>query len=104
MSARRHLVVAMAILAVGWGIGLRIYLAGADDQTLPFELTADSRQYMNQVERLGGKSAVIYQELLALVQAWTHGWRLGITVAAISSVLALAWLWFAPVKVRRAQP
>jgi len=96
MPARRHLIIAAAILAIGWGIGIAIYLTGSDEESLPFELTSDSRKLMNQVERLGGKSGLFYSDLVDAVRAWTHGWRLGITIAAIASIIAVIYLWVAP--------
>jgi len=96
MPARHHLIIAAAILAIGWGVGIPIYLSGSDEESLPFELTTDSRKYMNQVERLGGKSGLFYQDLLDAFHAWSHGWRLGITIAAIASIVAVIYLWLAP--------
>jgi hypothetical protein len=101
MPGRRHLAIAAAILAVGWGVAIALYLSGSDDSSLPFELTSDSRQYTNQVERLGGKSAVVYGQVLDAVRAWTNGWRLGMTIAVISTVVALVYLWIAPAADQR---
>ncbi len=104
MPRRRHLAIAAAILVVGWGVGIGLYLTGSDDSSLPFELTSESRQFTNQVERLGGKSAVIYGQLLDAIHAWTHGWRLGMTIALISTVVAVVYLWVAPAGGERPPP
>jgi uncharacterized membrane protein (DUF485 family) len=39
---------------------------------------------------------VFYSDLLDAVRAWTHGWRLGITIAVIATIVALIYLWLAP--------
>ena len=92
MSApRRPLYIALAILAVGWGIGIPVYLTGTDEDALPFEMTTDSRRYVYQLERLGGKSAVFYQELYDGFASLWHGSRLGITIGVISCLVALVY-------------
>ena len=92
MSARRRpLYIALAILAVGWGIGISDNLTTADEDSLPFELTTGSRHYVNQLERLGGKSAVFYQELSDGFSSLWHGSRLGITIGVLSCLVALVY-------------
>jgi hypothetical protein len=90
-APRRPLYIALAILAVGWGIGISVYLTGADDDSLPFELTSDSKRYVYQLERLGGKSAVFYSELYDGLSSLWHGSRLGITIGVLSCLVALVY-------------
>jgi hypothetical protein len=94
-APRRPLYIALAILAVGWGIGIPIYLMGADEDSLPFELTTGSRRYVNQLERLGGKSAVFFQEVSDAFSSLWHGSRLGITIGVLSCLVALVYYWSA---------
>jgi hypothetical protein len=92
MSApRRPLYIALGILALGWGIGIPIYLSGADDDSVPFEMTTDSRRYVYQLERLGGKSAVLYSELYDAFSSLWRGSRLGITIGVLSCLVALVY-------------
>jgi hypothetical protein len=44
-----------------------------------------------QLERLGGKSAVFYQELSDGFSSLWHGSRLGITIGVISCLVALVY-------------
>jgi len=101
---RRPLYIALAILAVGWGIGIAVYLTAADEDSLPFALTTDSRHYVNQLERLGGKSAVFYEELSEGISSLWHGPRLGITIGVLSCLVALVYYWSATQDRSRPRP
>jgi hypothetical protein len=93
-------VVSIAILLAGWAVGITIYLSAAGDEQLPFELTDASKLYVDRLEKLGGKSALIYQEINDFVGSLWHGPRLGITVGVLSSLLALGWFLFAPRNIK----
>jgi hypothetical protein len=88
---RRQLYITLAILGVGWGIGIPIYLRGASDEELPYELTDAAKLNVSRLERLGGKSAVFYQQLGDSLASLFQGWRLGITIAVVSCVVALVY-------------
>jgi hypothetical protein len=90
-APRRPLYIAVAIVAVGWGIGIAIYLTAADPDSLPFEMTTGDRRFVNQLERLGGKSAVFYSELSDAFSSLWHGPRLGITIGVLGSLVALVY-------------
>ena len=96
MPARRHLFVSAAIFVAGWTVGLAIYLSALDDDQLPFELTDASKLYIYRLERLGGKFAVMYQEMNDFLASLWHGSRLGLTIGVLSSLLALGWFLLAP--------
>lgn len=92
-----HRNIAIAILAAGWLVGLPILIfAPDDDAALPFELTMETRVNIARLERLGGKSALFYEQLRETLSALFHGWRLGLTIAVLASLLALAWYLLAP--------
>jgi hypothetical protein len=88
---RRQLYITLAILAVGWGIAIPVYLHGASDDELPFELTDAAKLNVGRLERLGGKSAVFYQQLGDSLASLFQGWRLGITIAVATCVVALVY-------------
>ncbi len=92
-----HRNIALAILAAGWAVGLPIFMfAGSGEESLPFELTSDSRINANRLGRLGGRSALFYQQLGDWLGGLFHGWRLGLTIGVLASLLALAWYLLAP--------
>jgi len=100
--ARLHRNIAIAIVVAGWAVAIPICLfSGEDEKPLPFELTYDSRININRLERLGGKSALFYQQLGEWLGSLWHGWRLGITIAVLSSAVALAWYLLAPRAIER---
>jgi hypothetical protein len=90
-SSRRHLLVIAAILAVGWGAAVPIYLRGGTDESLPMELTEDTKLNDYRLERLAGKSGVYYHQLHDGIASLWHGANLGITLFVVTSVIALAY-------------
>jgi hypothetical protein len=66
------LYVSIAILAAGWSVGLAIYLSALDDEQLPFELTDASKLYVYRLQQLGGKSALMYQEMNDFLASLWH--------------------------------
>lgn len=94
---RLHRNIAVAICVAGWAVGLPIFMfAGEGNEALPFELTGDSKINVSRLEHLGGKSALFYEQLRETLVSWFHGWRLGLAIGVLSSLLALAWWWLAP--------
>ena len=88
---RRHLLVIALILAAGWGAALPLYLHGAVDESLPMELTEDTKLNDYRLERLAGKSGVYYHQLHDSFASLWRGPNLGITVFVLTSLVALAY-------------
>jgi hypothetical protein len=89
-------VVAGAILLVGLGISVGIYLtAGLEPDDFPWEFTPQSKKYARALKLYGGTM----NELMVKLNEWFkdlwHGKSLAFTVAAISLGVALAYLFFA---------
>ena len=91
-----HLLISTAIFAFGWAVGLAMYLSAIADEQLPFELTDDSKLYIYKLQQLGGKSALVYQQINDFLASLWHGPRLGLTIGVLSSLLALCWFLLAP--------
>jgi hypothetical protein len=96
LPARGQLFISLAILIAGWGVVFAIYFSATDDDQLPFELTDASKLYVRRIEELGGKSAVLYQEMGDFLGSLWHGSRLGLTIGVLSSLFAVAWFLLAP--------
>ena len=97
VRAPLHRNIAFAIFAAGWAVGLPIYMFGAGDEaSLPFELTSDAKINNARLERLAGKSALFYQQLGDWLASLFHGWRLGLTIGVLATLLALLWYLLAP--------
>jgi len=78
------------ILVVGLVIAAVIHLTVADDSSAAVnqELT-HTRQYVYQLERFGGKAAVLAAEFNQWFASLWHGKQLAITVALLSVAVAL---------------
>lgn len=97
MVSRFHRNVAIGICLAGWAVGLPIYMfGGSGDDALPFELTMEAKSNVNRLGRLGGTSALVYQQFGDWLSSLFHGWRLGLTIGVLASLFALAWYQLAP--------
>jgi len=103
---RRLRASALAILAIGLACALLVYLVA--DEAPPdavgyvmVEGTAypiapnQSKRYNRDLERIGGKSAVIFDELDRWFSARWRGKELAVTLAWLSAIAALALFLFA---------
>jgi hypothetical protein len=82
---------ALVILALGLASALGIYLAAGDAS--PSAALAEmhgSKPYVRQLERFGGKAAVLFDEFNRWFAGLWEGRQLGITVAWITLGLAAA--------------
>jgi hypothetical protein len=84
---------ALVILALGLASALGLYLA-ADDAPTSAALAEmhGSKPYVHQLERFGGKAAVLFDEFNRWFAGLWEGRQLGITVAWITLGLAAAIL------------
>ena len=92
--------IAVIILVAGWLGALVVYLAAADEtgHALIYEFgdgsvhavdPGDSKMYRHELERFGGKAAVLADDLNRWFSSLWRGKRLAITVAFLSAALAL---------------
>src|ERR1700686_2188330 len=90
LEPRRRLT-SIAILLLGLGSALVIFLTAPLDDTLSWD-PADSKQYLRQMESVGGKG----NELAATVRRWFeslwHGERLAVTVVVLTLLVLLVYL------------
>ena len=87
------------MLAVGVVAGVSIYLVAEDEETASaYVIVGDtaypvdptrSKAYVRQLERFGGKAAVLFDEFNRWFAGLWQGKALGITVAWISIFIAL---------------
>lgn len=91
-QTRLHFVSA-AILAIGFGSAIWIHLAAEPAPPNPLGYAPeDSKQYMRELERYGGKANVLAVELKQWFDGLWHGKRLAVTVACVTVLLAGACL------------
>jgi hypothetical protein len=97
---------ALAVLVLGIATAMAIY-AFTDDAPPPSSTyvivdgeahavsARSSRRYVSQLERFGGKPAVLFDELIDWVGSLWHGRRLAYTVAVLSAIAAFGLCVFA---------
>jgi len=98
----RFSITALFVLAVGLGAGTTIYLTAEEpaptaytmigDTAYPYD-PATSKTYVRQIERFGGKTAVLFDELSRWFSSLWVGKQLGITLGCLSAGAALLIYW-----------
>jgi hypothetical protein len=82
------------ILALGWGISIAVYATARpvveNDEIYEMQ---NSKRNLRELERLGGKAAVLTSELDDWVASLWHGTSLAYTVGVITVIVAGA-TWF----------
>ena len=111
-SFRRHFapmrsrlfITALFIVVAGLSCGVTIYLLGDEPEATAYVIVGDtaypvdpttSKTYVRQLERFGGKTAVLFDDFNRWFTALWQGKRLGITIGALSVLAALALLGIA---------
>ena len=90
LEPRRRLI-SGAILLLGLGSALVIFLTAPLDETLAWD-PQDSKQYLHQIEIYGGKGNMLATELrLWFVSLW-HGERLAVTVGCLTFLVLFFYL------------
>jgi hypothetical protein len=98
-AAKRRRRVAAAILVAGWSAAAIVHVragAGAPDVDPESEAEAyditHSRNYLRQVERIGGRATVFATEMNEALAAALHGRALAYTIAIATAALAGAYV------------
>jgi len=97
-------IAALFILAIGLGAGSTIYFTAEEpppdgyiivgDTAYPYD-PSTSKTYVRQLERFGGKSAVVFDEINRWFASLWVGRRLGVTIICLSALTAFVLLWIA---------
>lgn len=90
----RREVIATSIWVIGWAIAIPVYFLASSDDADPLYDYRHSKSYENSVERFGGKAALFGQRLTEWLTDLVTGPMLGVTIAVLSTVCALAYLWW----------
>ncbi len=94
-SRRRHVAIATLILAAGLVSSVAIYLhPGAESESLLDLSPETSKKYLRALELYGGTANVLAVRFQAWFAGLWHGRSLAYTVAVLSLVAALAYLFF----------
>lgn len=93
-SSRIHLVTA-CILGVGWTTAAIIYATATPDEDNPLDEFEQSKRYFLDIEKVGGKTAVFSRRVSEWFSTIWHGQSLAITIAVLTAIVALAYLFIA---------
>lgn len=85
---KRCRLVSAAILACGLAIASVIYLTAGEEHNNPFAEYEGSKRFAGELERMGGKGAVVANEIGNWFAALWQGRRLAVTVVCISVLVA----------------
>ena len=92
----RPYLIASVILLVGFGSAIVIYLTAAIVPDTLLEFTPDSsKKYLRDLQLYGGTANVLAVELMDWFNGLWHGKSLAFTVAVITIVVCLGYLFFA---------
>ena len=85
---------AWLVLAVGLSSAAAIYLTAEDEPPTPssYVVVIDpslTKTYVRELQRFGGKAAVLFDEFNRWLASLWHGKALGVTIGWISVVVAL---------------
>ena len=95
---------ALAILVIGLVTGAAIYVLADEPEATAYVIIGDtaypvdpttSKAYQRQLERYGGKAALLFDDINRWLAARFEGKQLGIAVAAASVAVALIVYAFA---------
>ena len=94
-SRKRHVVIALLILAAGLVSSVAIYLhPGAEPESLLDFSPETSKKYLRALELYGGTANVLAVRFQAWFAVLWRGRSLAYTMAALSLVAALAYVFF----------
>lgn len=97
-------IAALFILAIGLGAGATIYFTAEEAPPAGYIIVGDtayaydpatSKTYVRQLERFGGKGAVLFDDINRWFASLWVGRRLGVTIICLSVFTALVLLWIA---------
>ena len=93
---KRLYLIAAAVLLIGLGSSILIYLAASDapEDMLIYEFE-HSKLYRHDLELYGGKMNVLASEFMNWFEGLWHGKSLSLTVACITGVISLGFLFVA---------
>ncbi|HZC77470.1 MAG TPA: hypothetical protein VE258_06955 [Ktedonobacterales bacterium] len=89
---------ALVVLIAGLAAGAAVYLLAEEPEATAYVIVGDtaypvdpstSKAYRRQLERYGGKAALLFDDINSWIAARFQGKQLGVTIAAASAAAAL---------------
>jgi hypothetical protein len=92
---RRCYLVTAAILLAGFGCSAIIYITAREAEYNPFAEFEKSKKFAYELERMGGKAALVANDFNKWFAGLWHGEALAYTVAVITMVIAAGYYFIA---------
>lgn len=92
---KRCYIITAAILLVGFGTAVAIYLTAGEAQVDPFAEFENSKKFAYELERMGGKAAIAANGLNKWFAGLWQGETLAYTVAVITIIIAAGYYFIA---------
>lgn len=92
---KRCYIVTSAILLVGFGGAVAIYLTAAEAPVDPFAEFEKSKKFAYELERMGGKAAILANDFNKWFAGLWQGESLSYTVAVITIIIAAGYYFIA---------
>lgn len=88
---KRCYLVTSAILLLGFGTSIVIYLTAEELTDNPFAEYENSKRFSHEVQRMGGKMALVANDMTSWFAGLWQGRQLAYTVACITLVVAVVY-------------
>lgn len=88
-------IASVLVLVIGLSVAAGIYFFAPErDENMAMVELAMSKQYARTLQRLGGKQALLFDDIQRWVAARFEGKQLGVTIGALSILVAgiMAWI------------
>jgi hypothetical protein len=92
---KRYQVITALNVMIGFSCAAIIYMTAGDVPVDPFAEFENSKRFVHEVERMGGKSAVVANDLSKWFAGLWQGESLSYTVACITIVIAAGYYFIA---------
>ena len=92
---KRCSIITVAILSVGFGSAIAIYLTAAEPATNPFAEFEKSKKFAYELERMGGKAALAAHDFNSWFSGLWQGESLSYTVAVLTICCAAGYYFIA---------
>ncbi len=79
--------------AVGWSIAAFLYWRAAPDDADPLAQYEASKSYVVTMQRMGGSSTMIWNDVVDAIASCFRGQNLGITIFAVTTAIAFVHLF-----------
>lgn len=83
------------ILITGWSAAGVVYLRAERIAENPFEEFENSKRFLNSVERMGGKSALLANNMSKWFSGLWQGEQLAVTLAIVTILIAFCYYFIA---------